>query len=102
MVPSEYLDLLAALKHNVDDRVEILGLLRFLPHLRKQGVPTDALPHLDPFGRTHVPLALVTHQTDLVGMHKIIPVSEVDLLVLQLDPHDLLHQLVTPPLHNLY
>lgn len=34
-------------------------------------------------------------------MHEVIPVGQVDLLVFQLHPDDLLHQLIAPLLHDL-
>lgn len=100
MVPGKYFNLLAALEHNVDEGVEILRLLGLLPDLCEDGVPAETLPqeHLLVFG--YCAFALVADETDLVGVHEIVAVGEVDLVVLEFDPDDLLDEFVAPPLHD--
>ena len=46
-------------------------------------------------------VTLVADQAHLVGVHEVEAVGEEDLLVLELDPDQLIHQLVPPLVHNL-
>lgn len=101
MVAREDLHLLAALEHDVDQRVEVLRLLRFLAHLGEDRVPADCVPNADTLVLANAAAALVADEADLIGVHEVVAVREVDLLVLELDPDDLLDQLVPPPLHDL-
>ncbi len=44
---------------------------------------------------------LVADETDLVGMHEVVAMSEVYLFIFKFHPNHFFHQLVAPPLHDL-
>lgn len=102
MISREDLYLFISLEHDINNRIDILRLLRFLSNLRKDSVPTDTLPDLHLLLRLDILLAFIANQTDLIGMHEVISMRQVNLLVFQLHPNDLFHKLVAPLLHNLY
>lgn len=100
MVSSKYFDLSPSLKHNVDNGIDVLRFLAFLSHLSKYRIPADGFAYLEPFLDRFAFFAFITHQAHLVGVHEVVSVREIDLLVLQLDPHHFFDQLVPPSLHD--
>lgn len=89
---------MAAFEHYIDNRIDIFRLLRFLPNLGKKGVPADTFVKF--VGRETF-FWLVTHQANLEGMHEVVTMSQIYLVILELDPHKLLDELIPPLLHYL-
>ena len=44
---------------------------------------------------------LVSNQADLVRMHEIIPMSQVNLLILKFNPYDFFNKFIAPTFHDL-
>lgn len=81
MVSGKDLHFLAAFEHDIDKSIDVLRFLRFLSYLSKYSIPADSMSHFDLVFIFYSLFALIPHKTHLVGMHKIISVSEIDFFI---------------------
>jgi hypothetical protein len=101
MVSRENFYLSATFEHYIDDRIYVFGFLGFLANLSEDGVPADFFAHGESFGAFFVFGAFVADEADFVGMHEVVPMGEVDLLIFEFDPDDLLNEFISPAFHDL-
>jgi hypothetical protein len=85
VVSCKYLYLSASLEHNIDEAVEIFRFLGLLAYLGKDSIPTNTLPHLELLLILSF-LAFISHQADLIRVHEVVPVGQIDLFVFEFDP----------------
>lgn len=97
VVPREELYLLGSRDEEVDESVNLIRLLRLLSDLSHNQIVGDLRLELNVL----VGRALVPHQAGLAGVEEVEAVGNVDLLVLGLDPGQLVHHLVAPLVHAL-
>jgi hypothetical protein len=74
MISGENFYLLAALKHDINESVQILWLLRFLPDFSKYRIPANPMPYFHLLARESSSLTFIPNKANLVRVHEIISV----------------------------
>ena len=98
VVACEHLDLSFPFEDHLDDGVEVFRFLGFLAHFAKDHIGVYPMPQHH--GLPVFPVVFVAHQADLIRVHKVVPMRQVHLLVPEFYPHQFLHQLIAPGLHD--